>query len=136
MWYFARHYESEGKIKVASTFLLQYLSEPQDSHFVVHDEEFCRMIKEFVSTKYLEKGRKLFDAHFPGMTLGLVTTSNNESYHRAVKKAEEGPRPCDGLNKARELLDKLEARRNTLKSQCTAFDVTATMAKNWTGRIG
>ena len=129
MWYFARIYETKGEIKVASAFLLQYLSEPQDSHFAVHDEEFRRKIKEFVSTKYLEKGQKLFDAHFPGMTLGLVTSSNNESYHRAVKEAEDGPRPCDGLDEARELLDTLEARRNTLKSQRTAFDVMATMAK-------
>lgn len=129
MWYFSKHYETEEEIEVASFLLLRYLSEPQDSNFAQHDENFRRKIKEFVSSSFLEKGRKLFDAYLPGMTMGIVTTSNNESYHRAVKKAEAGPRPCDGLDDAKRLIDKLETHRNSLKGQHTAFDWTATMAK-------
>ena len=63
------------------------------------------------------------------MTLGLVTTSSNESYHHATKKAWDDPKPCDGIDEAREGIDGLEKRRNTLKSQRTAFDVTATIGK-------
>ena len=130
MWYFAKHYETKEEIKVASFLLPRYLSERQDSHFAEHNENSCRKIKEFVTTSFLEKGQKLFDAYFTGTTLGLVTTtSNTESYHRAVKKAADGPRPCNGLDETRLLLDKLEARRNFMKGQRTAFGVTATMAK-------
>ena len=63
------------------------------------------------------------------MTLSLVATSNNESYHSATKKAWDGPKPCDGLDEAKERIGGLERRRNTRKSQRTAFDVTATMGK-------
>ena len=55
---------------------------------------------------------------------------NNESYHKVTKKAWNDPKPCDGIDEARERIDGLEKRRNTLKSQRTTYDVTATMGKN------
>ena len=72
LWYFARHYETREEIEVASYLLLKYLTESQKHHFASHDKDFCRKIKEFITTKYLENDHKYFDAYFPGMTMGLV----------------------------------------------------------------
>ena len=130
LWYFARHYETHEEIQFASSLLQKYLTESQERHFACHNKDFRRKLKEFITTKYLENAHKYFDAYFPGMTLGLVTTSNNESYHRATKKALDGPKPCDGIDEARERIDGLEKRRNTIKKHKAAFDQTATMGKD------
>ena len=43
--------------------------------------------------------------------------------------SEDGPRPCDGLEEAGKQIGGLEERRNTIKSQRVAYDVTAIVAK-------
>ena len=98
MWYFAKHYETVEEINISAELLKLYMTEDQDSHFAVHEEEFRRLLTEFMTSSYLEKGHKMFDAYMPGMTLAQITSSGNESYHCAVKYVADGPRPCHDLN--------------------------------------
>ena len=93
MWYFARNYETEEEVKLASKLLIRYLSDDQSEYICEIDELLRKKMCKFCIKTFFCCGRKLFDAYFSGMTIGLVTSSISESYHRATKKAVDGTRP-------------------------------------------
>ena len=117
------------EINISAELLQLYMTEDQTSHFPVHDEEFRRLLTEFMTTYYLEKGHTMFDACILGMTLEHVTSSGNESYHHAVKYVSDGPRPCHDLNESRNRLDRGESNRNHIKAKRNNFDATAVYGK-------
>ena len=93
MWYFARNYETEEEVKLASKLLVRYLSDDQSAHICEINELLRKKLCEFCIKTFFHRGRKLFDACFSGMTMGLITSSVSEVYHRATKKAFDGTRP-------------------------------------------
>ena len=129
MWYFAKHYETVKEINISAKLLKLYMTEDQNSHFAVHEEEFRRLLTEFMITSYLEKGHKMFDAYMPGMTLAQITSSGNESYPSAVKYVADGPRPCHDLDESKNRLDRGESNRNHIKAKRNNFDATAVYGK-------
>ena len=82
-----------------------------------------------MTVSYLEKCHTMFDAYIPGMTLEQVTSSNNESYHHAVKYVADEPRPCHDLNESRNRLDQGESNRNHTKAKRNNFDATTVYGK-------
>ena len=129
LWYFAKHYETAQEIEFSTILLNHYLTEDQDDHFAVLDTEFREKLREFITKSYMEHGSKLFDAYFPGMTLGFVTTGINESYHRATKHHINGPKPMHDLAESAGRMDDIERKKEKRKSKRVAYDVTATFAK-------
>ena len=130
MWYFARNYETEEEIKFASKLLVRYLSGDQSEHLCEIDEVLRKKLREFCIKSYFHLGRKLFDAYFSGMTMGLVTSSNSEVYHRATKKAADGTRPDMDLHESATALNFCENRRNALKGKRAAYDATSIYGKS------
>ena len=129
MWYFAKHYNIVDKINISAELLLLYMTEDQESYFVVHDEDFCCLLIDFMTASYLGKCHKMLDVYMPGMTLGQVTSSNNESYHSAVKYVTNGPRPYHDLNESRYRLDHKESNYNHVKAKRNNFDTTLVYGK-------
>ena len=69
IWFFAKHYKTVEEINISAKLLKLYMTEDQTSHFAVHEEMFRRLLTEFMTPSYLEKGHTMFDAYMPGMTL-------------------------------------------------------------------
>ena len=130
MWYFARNYETEEEVKLASKLLIRYLSDDQSKHICEIDESLRKKLREFCVKTFFRRRKKLFDAYFPGMTMGLTTSSMSESYHSATKKAVDGTRPNMDLHESARTLNKNENRRNALKGKRAAHDATSTYGKS------
>ena len=52
---------------------------------------------EFITSKFQNLRRKLFEAEFDCLHMGNVTTSASEGYHRGLKKAALGPTSNDDV---------------------------------------
>ena len=109
--------------------LVHYLSDDQSQHIAEIHETLRQKLRDFIVTSFLHHGRKLFDAYFSGMTMGMVTSSISEIYHRATKKAVDGPRPNHDVHECATALNHCENRRNALKGKRAAYDATSTVGK-------
>lgn len=84
---------------------------------------------EFITSKFQNLRRKLFEAEFDCLHMGNVTTSASEGYHRGLKKAALGPTPNDDLYIAAKKIIELANLREDEKSKKAAFDANASFGK-------
>ncbi|KAL7432433.1 hypothetical protein ACHAXM_003105, partial [Skeletonema potamos] len=84
---------------------------------------------EFITSKFQNLRRKLFEAEFDCLHMGNVTTSASEGYHRGLKKAALGPTPNDDLCIAAKKIIDLANLREDEKSKKAAFDANASFGK-------
>ena len=131
LWYFIKHYENSDEVEFSMMLLNYYLNEPDQSlHFGQLEERTRSKLLEYLAKSFFVNGDMLFESCFEGMTMANVTTSINESWHRATKKHSSGPRPNHDLEESSKRITNITERNEKKKARKTAFDANAVQAKS------
>ena len=86
------------EVELSAYFMEYYMTEAdQTDHITTLNEISRSRILEFLCKSFFVHSEMLFESCFDGMTMEEVTTSINESWHRATKRVEGGPRPNHDL---------------------------------------
>lgn len=130
LWYFIKEYESDEELKLCMGLLQAYMNDDDQSTHIGEVKKEHRMdILEFVMKSFAARSHKLFGACFDTMDLGNTTTNASEGYHRGIKKAAEGVRPCDPMHIAAKKLVKMAESSSNDKSQKASSNANSVYAK-------
>ncbi len=130
LWYFIKEYESDEEVKLCMGLLQAYINDDdQSTHIGEVKKEYRTDILEFVMKSFAGRSHKLFSACFDTRDLGNTTTSASEGYHRGIKNAAEGVRPCDPMHIVAKKLVKMAESSSNDKSQKASSDANSVYAK-------
>ena len=130
LWYFIKNYETKEEVELCLDLLDAYLNDEQQSlHIGNIDKADRQLILEFITSSFKNHQTKLFEPEFDCAHMGNVTTSASEGYHRGLKNASLGPRPCDDMCVAVKKIIDLANVREDEKSKKAASDANSTYAK-------
>ena len=126
-----KYYKTMEEVEISAYLFNYYLTEEdQSEHITVLEHATRSKIVEFMCKSFfLHSDMLLSESCFDGMTMEEVTTSINESWHRATKKVAGGPRPQHNLGEATKRITDRREQNMASKARRAAFDATSMPAK-------
>ena len=130
MWYFIKYYKTKDEVELSAYLFHLYMTEDDQSGHITKLEAACRSpIVEYICKSFFINSEMLFESCFEGMTMEEVTTSINESWHRATKRVAGGPQPGHDLGMSAQRIDDRTKQNEHFKAKKAAFDTTSMPAK-------